>query len=32
MNGRRYLARIEEHEDAVRGVHKGVTLYHLDER
>ena len=29
MNGRRYLARIEVHEDDTKGKHKGVTLYEV---
>jgi len=29
VNGRRYLARIELHEDEEKGKHKGVTLYEL---
>ena len=29
INGRRYLARIELHEDETKGKHKGVTLYEV---
>jgi hypothetical protein len=28
LNGRRYVARIEQHESPEKGEHKGVTVYH----
>ena len=27
LGGKRYIARIEKHEDAEKGEHKGVTVY-----
>ncbi|HEX6272805.1 MAG TPA: hypothetical protein VFZ53_07195 [Polyangiaceae bacterium] len=28
LGGKRYIGRIEEHADAEKGEHKGVTVYH----